>query len=172
MTLSTPVKVIALAGLAVILAAGGFLTLAAKHGHAAATPATVAAPPKVITVSTNVVTHHAAPAKPKLQLDPSLPAPVRAKLQHSKTVVAFVYTSLAASDRAELADVRAGAHQAHVPFVALDVTHERIADAVYTWTQSAADPQVLVVKRPGTIAFQVAGLTDQQTIAQAAANIR
>ena len=170
MTLSTPVKVIALAGLALVLGAGGIVMLTAKHSSPAAQASTP--PAKVVTVSV-ATTHHAVrPAKPKLQLDPSLPSLVRAKLEHSKKVVAFVYTGLAADDRAELVAVRAGAHDAHVPFVALDVTRETIADQVYSWTSSTTDPNVLVVTRPGTIVFQVGGLTDRQTVASAAATAK
>ncbi len=170
MTLSAPVKVIALAALALVIGAGGFLMLARKHDQ----PATVAQTPpaKVVTVSVSATHHAAKPSKPKLQLDPSLPSAVRERLMHSKKVVVYVYTGLAASDRAEGASVRAGAHDAHVPFVALDVTHETIADQVFAWTSSTDDPSVLVVKRPGTIAFQVTGLTDRQTVAQAAAAAR
>ncbi|HEV2592931.1 MAG TPA: hypothetical protein VGU02_13675 [Gaiellaceae bacterium] len=168
MTLSTPVKVIALAGLALFLGAGGVLMVVTRHS----TPAAPTPPAVVKVVQVSAPTHHAAPARPKLRLDPSVPHAVIAKLQRSREVVAFVYTGVSGADRAQLADVRAGAREAHVPFVALDVTKERMADEVFAWTSSSADPNVLVVKRPGTIAFERAGLVDRQTVAQAAASAR
>jgi len=172
MTLSTPVKVLALAGVALILASAGGLMLASRSSSSP-TPVVVQhpAPTKVV--------HVASPVKPKpavhvhhrtpLALDPDLPAPVARKLHLSRETVAFVYTGASASDRALLVQVRAGAHAAGVPFVALNVTDEKTAVAVRGWTSSSEDPVVLVVERPGKIVFQLEGPTDTQTVAQAAA---
>ena len=170
MTLSTPVKVLALAGLALILGAGGVVMLVAHPSHKAAPT------PSAVIPVVHVVTHHTVapkPApKPKLQLDPNLPTPVRQKLQLSRETVAYVYTGASAADRALLTQVRKGAHAAGVPFVALNVTNEKLAESVFGWTATTADPIVLVVRRPGKIVFQLAGLTDSQTVAQAAASAR
>jgi hypothetical protein len=176
MTLSTPVKVIALAGLALILGAGGLLVLSSHHASspAAVPPAHRAAvPAKVVHISapTRPVVHHAA-AKPRLVLDQDLPAPVAKKLRLSREVVAFVYTGASISDRALLTQVRTGAHAAGIPFVPLNVTDESTAVAVHGWAATSADPVTLVVKRPGKIVFQLQGPTDSQAIAQAAASAR
>lgn len=171
MTLSTPVKIIALAGLALALGAAGMFTLLGPH---ATTPATGSAPNviKVVTVPPATQKPHKQPAHSKLRLDPNLPIPVRDGLRRSREVVAFVYSPAAASDRALLADVRAGAHAAHARFVALNVQIEPIAAAVFGWTASPADPAVLVVRRPGKVVFTLQGPTDRDAVAQAAADAR
>jgi hypothetical protein len=169
MTLSTPIKIVALAGLALVLGGAGILFLVSRHGTSTTVPPVQHAP-----AAASVVVHIAQktqPAKHKaLELNPALPSSVAAKLQHSHKIVAFVYTAASASDRALLA--RAGAHSAHVPFVALDVTNERTAEAVYTWLGSAADPAMVVVKRPGTLAFSSNGALDRSIVEQAAAEAR
>jgi hypothetical protein len=170
MTLSTPVKVIALAGLALVLGAGGLLLLTSKSGKSGAATAATAPPVKVVHIAAPA--HHVRSAKPKLQLDPSLPTAVRSKLLLSHRVVAFVYTGASSYERGLLTEARAGAHAAHVPFVALDVTNEHVADQVIAWASSSADPNVLIAVRPGRIAFQLQGPTDRETVAQAAAAAR
>ena len=173
MTLTTPVKVIALAGLALILAAGGVVTLVARPAPSAAP---IVVPPvrhavvKVVKVAAAPKPH--VPAKPRIVLDPSLPAPVRQKLMLSRETVAYVYTGASAADRAMLMQVRQGAHAAGVPFVPLNVTDEKLAESVFTWASTTDDPVVLVVRRPGKLEDDLAGLTDSKTVAQAAVSAR
>jgi hypothetical protein len=177
MTLSTPIKVAALAGLALILGAAALLLLTSKGSSSAnAGPAIKhGAAAKVISINATVkppVRHVVRPTKPKVEVDPRLPSAVAHKLMLSRTLVAFVYTGASASDRALLVQARQGAHAAGVPFVPLNVTNEATAVAVQGWTNSSADPAVIVVKRPGKIVFQLTGLTDSQTVAQAAASVK
>jgi hypothetical protein len=173
MTLSTPVKVVALAGLALILGGVSFVLFASKP-----TSSSIWVPP-VKHVTTTVVksaqsvrpVHHTTP-RPTLVLDPSLPPAVAHKLRRSREVVAFVYTGASVTDRALLQQVRKGAHAAGVPFVGLNVTDEPTAAAVHGWAATSADPLTLVVRRPGKIVFQLEGPTDSQPVAQAAAAAR
>jgi len=172
MTLSTPIKLAALAGVALLLGAAGLFTLlSAQHGAAA-----TAAPPavNVIAVQPAHTTTRATPPKPKLQLQLSsnLPTPVRVGLERSREVVAVVYSPTSAVDRGLVAEVRAGARAAHVGFVALNVQNEPTAAAVYGWAASAADPAVLVVRRPGKILFTLHGPTDRDAVAQAAVSAK
>jgi hypothetical protein len=167
MTLSNPVKIVALAALALALGAAGVFTLVARGGSSSP-PSTPPAVVKVIPVASSHTTPLAHP-KPKLVLDPNLPAPVSHGLRLSKEVVAFVYSPASATDRALLAEVRAGAHAAKVGFVALDVQKESVAAAVYGWSSSTADPAVLVVRRPGKVVFSLNGPTDRDSVAAAAA---
>jgi hypothetical protein len=174
MTLSTPVKVIAFAGLALILGAGGLLVLTSHGTSSPSVVPPVHHPAKVIHVAVPVkptqLARHA--AKPKLVLNQDLPRQVAHKLRLSREVVAFVYTGASVSDRALLVQARTGAHTASVPFVPLDITDEQTAVAVHGWAATSADPVVLVVKRPGKIVFQLQGPTDSNTVAQAAASAR
>jgi hypothetical protein len=168
LTLSTPLKIVALAGLALVLGAAGVFALTARGGSSSSsTPP--AATVEVVPVTPAQTT---TPAKPKLVLDPGLPAPVSHALRSSKEVVAFVYSPASAIDRALLAEVRAGARAAKVGFVALNVQKEPIAAAVYGWSSSAADPAVLVVRRPGKVVYSVNGPTDRDSVAQAASSAR
>jgi hypothetical protein len=171
MTLSTPVKVVALAGLALMLGAAGLLLLS-SHGSSSPSAVHHATAARTIHITTPARHAPVVKAKPKLVLDPSLPPAVARKLHLSHEAVVFAYTGASASDRALLTQVREGAHSAGVPFVPLNVTDEKTAVAVHGWADTSADPVTLVVKRPGTILFQVQGLTDSQAVAQAAASAR
>jgi hypothetical protein len=176
MTLSTPVKIVVLAALALALGLGGLMLVFAKHSGAATTPATpVPAQP--------IVLHHAAaPAKPapkplakpkpKIVLLPGIPGPIAASLRHHPIAVIAVYNSHTPGDRGALVSARAGARAAHAGFVAADVSHSAVANAIAIWASSPMNPAILVVKRPGTIAFGVAGPSDKDTVAQAVANAR
>jgi hypothetical protein len=176
-TVSTPVRIVALAGLLVALAGGGAL-VALRMRHHPSSPAAVppvthsAATAPTTTPGSPAVTHPAAPARPALQLDPSLPPPVRDALEHSRRAVVLVYSASSATDRTLRVAVAAGAQAAGVPFVPLDVDHNSVAAAVFGWTSAAADPETFVVRRPGTIAFKVLGMTDATPIAQAVASAR
>jgi hypothetical protein len=170
MTLSTPVKIVALAGLALALAGGTMLFLfGAKSKAPAATPPAAQAAIRVVQIHSSKPAHSAKPAKPKLVLDPNMPQPLLNGLRNSREVVAFVYSPASATDRMLLAEAQAGAKLAHVGFVALNVENETVADDVYFWAQGSSDPETLVVKRPGTIAWSLAGTIDRGTVAQAAA---
>jgi len=107
-----------------------------------------------------------------LALDPTLPPPVRQALEHSNEVVAFVYSPSSPTDLLALKQVREGAREAHVPLVLLNVGRNSLAAAVFRWTSSAVDPEVLVVRRPGKVAFTLPGMTDSTPVAQAATSAR
>lgn len=171
MTLSTPVKIVALAALALVLGLGGLLLVVHKHASPAATPpAPVPAQP---------AQHHAAaPAKPapkpkpRVVLLPGLPTAIAQSLLHHPITVVAVYNSGTPGDRAALVSARAGAREAHAGFIAANVSHPAVANAIAIWASSTMNPAILVVKRPGTIVFGVAGPSDQDTVAQAIANAR
>lgn len=173
MTLSTPLKVLGLAALALALAGAGAVTLLLGHarkGHHAApavTPTTV----HPVAPRAKPVTP-AAPPKPVIRLDAGLPAPLHAALLRSREVVAFLYVPTSPDDRALLAQVRSGAHDARVGFVALNANDEQVAEAAFSWARSSAVPATFVVRRPGTTVFQIQGLTDRTAVAQAAASAR
>jgi hypothetical protein len=113
---------------------------------------------------------HAHPAAPKLNLDPTLPAPLRKALSHSRIVVAVLYAPDVPGDSEAVSEARKGAHDAHVGFTMLNVRNEAIARGVARQIQGASDPAVLVVRRPGTVALKIDGFVDAAAVAQAAAN--
>ena len=107
---------------------------------------------------------------PKLHLDPTLPAPLRQALAHSRVVVAVLYATDAPGDAEAVSEARKGAQAAHVGFVMLNVRNEAVARAVARQVHGASDPAVLVVRRPGTVALELDGFVDAAVVAQAAAN--
>jgi len=115
---------------------------------------------------------HARPAAPKPHLDPTLPAPLRKALSHSRVVVAVLYAPDAPGDDEAVSEARKGARAAHVGFAMLNVRNEAVARAVARQVSGASDPAVLVVRRPGTVALKFDGFVDADVVAQAAANAR
>jgi len=168
MTLSTPVKIIALAGLAVVLGLVGVLLLMSGHGT-----------PNAVAVTPPHAAHPSKPAAPAphrarvpVRIDTGVPVIVARVLQQKPVAVVVIYSSKNAGDRAVLAEARAGARLTHAGFVAADVANNAIASAVATWSPAVADPAVGIVRRPGKVVFLVTGPTDRQTVAQAVVSAR
>jgi hypothetical protein len=158
-TLSTPVKIVALAGLVCILGALGLLALAARR-HATAATAPLPLP---------VIRHVAPkPAQPRLVLAQGLPSPLRRALERSRSVVAVLVSPGVPADRATLAGARAGAHQAQLPLVVLNVSRNAVAEKLATWLPGVGDPAVVVVHRPGVAVATLRGWVDAPMVAQAA----
>ena len=171
MTLSTPLKVLGLAALALALAGAGVVTVLlghVRHTHHATPTVT---PTTVHTTAPKPATP-AAPPKPVIHLTAGLPAPLHAALLRSREVVAFLYVPTSPDDRALLAQVRNGAHDAHVGFVALNAHDAQVAEAAFSWAGSSAVPATFVVRRPGNSVFSIQGLTDRTAVAQAAASAK
>jgi hypothetical protein len=172
MTLSTPVKVFALAALALMLGLGGFVFLFASHGSTAPERIVVAHHTTHTTTPGTKATPAAKAVAPKAPaIDPSLPAPLRHALEHSNVVVAVVYSSNVAGDRRALVEARAGAQAAHVGFAALNVHDEKIAEGVSA-LEPTVDPAVFVINRGSPMVLAAAGQFDRQTVAAAAVSAR
>jgi len=163
MTLSLPVKVVALAGLCCTLGLAGLLVLtAARHRTASPSIAVVAQP---------AAPPHSAP-KPEVHLVAGLPAPLHRALEQSRTVVAVLYAPHVRRDVEVLAAGLQGSHDAHVGFAALDVSRRSVALSLAAWQPQAADPAVLVVRRPGVVVTELDGWSDRAMVAQAATDAR
>jgi hypothetical protein len=170
--LSNQLKLLILGGLLLVLAAAGTTFFLFERNHSQSAPLTTS----VSTVHTQPATHHRASAvtHPSVaaQLTPGLPAPLRAALVHSKTVVAVVYTPGDPVDAFVLVQALLGAKVEHVKVVVLDVTNDAVAGTTATWMKSVVDPSVLVVNRPGTIAAELDGFADAAAVAQAVVDAR
>jgi len=169
MTVSTPVKIVALGALAIALGLGGLLML---HRPSSPSPSSVVTPPPVVHTTHAAVKSAPKPHKPVVVLDPGLPAAVRSALEKRAVAVVAIYSSKNATDRSVLAEARAGAHEAHASFVASNIVRESIAARIESWSGTPDSPAALVVRRPGKIVFKVTGITDRATIAQAATTSR
>jgi hypothetical protein len=182
MTISNPLRVLALVGVLAVLGLGIALlnisrshsssapaaTTAVTHAAVTTTAATAAAKPAA---ATPPAAAPAKPVKPAVQLLPGLPAPVANALRKHRTVVVALYAH-GAGDSAALTEVRAGAADAHTNFVGLDVLKARQAAAIAGFADGLAAPATLVVSRPGTIVKRLDGYQDRQVVAQAAADAR
>lgn len=175
MTVSTPVKIVALGALAIVLGLGGLVLL---HRPSSPSPSVVVTPPPAAHTIPVRTTHAAVkPApkpkpKPVVHLIPGLPAVVHSALEKHAVAVVAIYSSKNATDRSVLAEARAGAHEAHARFIAANIVREPVAASIESWAGTSDAPAVLVVRRPGKIVFEVTGLTDRATVAQAATTSR
>jgi hypothetical protein len=168
--LSTPVKVIATAGLLIVLLAGAFAsyTVAIHHRQHAEKVASVPARAPATHGSATVHFSQTPKVAPKLVLDANLPAPVHRALLSSREVVAVLTAPGVPGDSDVVKEARAGAAAAHVGFTVLNVTQETVAETLAAWAPHAGDGSVLVVRRPGKVSVELDGYADRQMVAQAA----
>jgi len=116
-------------------------------------------------------------AKPKPAVNPVVPPsgfPVvvdRALRQHEVVVLSLVVPG-ARVDELAAAEAEAGAKLGGAGFLALNVLNEGVARSLLAKLDSVQDPSVLVVKRSGEVAIELAGFVDRETVAQAATNAR
>jgi len=118
-----------------------------------------------------------APAKPKAKpvLNPVVPPtgfPVavdKALRRHAVVVVSLVVPG-ARVDELAAAEAEAGAKLGGAGFLALNVLNEGVAHALLSKLDAVSDPSVLVLKRSGEVALELAGFVDRETVAQAAAS--
>ena len=93
----------------------------------------------------------------------------RALQQHRVVVVSLVVPG-ARVDEIAAAEAKAGAKLSGAGFLALNVLNEGVARRLLAKLDSVQDPSVLVIKRSGDVAVELAGFVDRETVAQAAAN--
>jgi glucose/arabinose dehydrogenase len=185
--LSTPVKLVAILGLALTIVGGGGMTLlgrseadagvvlpqplvtATKPAKSAAEPAPkkVSAKPKPA-----VRAKPAAKRKPAAVAANGLPAPVATALETSRVVVVALFTPSSAIDELALAEAQAGAKAANAGFVAVNVLREGQGRAIARLLGVTDSPTLLVYRAPGTLAFRLDGFADLDTVAQAALDAR
>lgn len=170
--LSTPIKIVALAGMLIV--AGAAASLLLLRGHSTSQPQTVPVAPARVRVPA-----HAHPATARHVTPPAarflagLPTPLVGPLTHSKVVVAVVWAKGDPVAAEMLAQARLGARLARSKLVVLNVAGDKVAGQTAAWMNSKiVEPAVLVVTRPGTIAVEFDGYTDQLAVAQAVVNSR
>ena len=142
---------------------------AAAATPAAATPAATRTPAATAKPAAATPTPVAKP-KPAPKPDDGLPAKLTAALAANRTVVVALYSpdsSVAAMARAE---AEAGAKQANVAFVALNVLVPKEIDELTATLGVMSEPAVLVFRRPGNVAVRLDGFADRELVAQAAAS--
>ena len=193
LSLSPPIRYAALAALlAALLIGGGMImmghgktSVAAPHvikhhpfGPGVNKKATVA-PKKHSTkaakakATPTVPVARKAPAQPSFviaALAAGLPNAIATALGRHQTVVVSLYNPYSEVDGIAFAEARAGAKNAGVGFVPLNVLSEAQVGKLTQMLGLLPDPGLLVYIRPGTLVARIGGFADKETVAQAAQN--
>ena len=195
LTVSPPVRIVAILGLVAALALGaGFMLMghnsdavpshvAIRHhpfgpGATKPRPATskTQAHPKAATgakAATAPVVHRAPrrPAAELAALRAGLPARIAHALGGSPVVVVELTNPTSEVDAIAFAEARAGAGLAGVPFVMLNVLNQAdVGQLTERFGQPLPDPGLFIYTRPAKLAFRIDGFVDKETVAQAAHN--
>jgi hypothetical protein len=171
MSIDVPTRIVMLVGVLMAAAAAAVALLILGHSRTA-TPS----PPSTAARHTTTPSKPQAPvtAKPKPaapQLLAGLPVPIARALAHHPVVVVALY-GRGSGDSVTVSEARAGAAQAHMPFIAIDVLKDRDAGAIAGLTGSVAEPSIIVVRRPGRVVRRLDGPQDRQVVGQAAHDAR
>lgn len=171
-TLST--RQIRLVGLLVlvVVAAGGYMVTRHKSTTptttpAVTTPAAKSTPTQTTPTPSKAHTHTVAPLRTH-----GLPTSVARALQKHAVVVVAVTTPRGQDETFERAEAQAGAAAAGVGYVSIDVFHQRAGTAILRKLGVSDTPEILVVKRPGTVKSDFKGWVDRDVVVQAATDAR
>ena len=172
MTLTPPIRVLALVGAlaATGLAAFVFLFARGASNDELAAPTAPATKPSARTHAAPKPAHTTS-AKPRVvTLHSGFPAAVdRAFRRHS--VVVVVYMPHATVDAIVRAEARSAAIRSRAGYVAISALNERLVSSLVAKTGFLPAPTVLVIKRPGVVMARL-GVTDSEIVAQAVAQAR
>jgi hypothetical protein len=133
----------------------------AAPAKAKVSPAPAAVTPKVVR----------APKQVSPALAAGLPLSLAQSLATNRVVVAAVYNPQSAVDGIAFAEARAGAALAGAGFVGLNVLSQAEVGKLTEQLGLLPDPAVLIFTRPATVAAQLKGFADKETVAQAAYNV-
>jgi hypothetical protein len=176
-TLSTrQIRLVALLVL-VVVAAGGYMVVSrhksTTNGTASSTPA-VTTPARTTPATTTPApskSHAHTATSPKLDTH-GLPVSVARALRKHKIVVVSLTTPRGQDEQFTRAEAKAGAAEAGVGYVAINVFHQRSGTAILRKLGVTDTPVTLVIKRPANIFNQFPGFVDRDVIAQAVADAR
>ena len=107
---------------------------------------------------------------PKPAAPTGFPLAIDAALRKHQVLVVSLVVPGARVDQLAAAEAQAGAKLGGAGYLALNVLNEDVARALLSRLDVVEDPSVLVLKRSGEVAFELAGFVDRETVAQAAAN--
>jgi hypothetical protein len=200
LTLSPPVRYAAVLALLVAVLIGGGMTLMGHGGESSvAAPHVIKHHPfgsgvekKPTAVAPKKHTSSAAkpraaspkatpsvPAEPKAAetssavvaaLAAGLPKTLALALGKNRIVVVSIYNPYSQVDGIAFAEARAGAQNAGVGFVALNVLSQAQVGQLTQTLGLLPDPGLLVYTRPGTLVARINGFADKETVAQVAQN--
>lgn len=99
-----------------------------------------------------------------------LPIVLARVLRKYPVAVVALYEPGAGIDELALAEARAGASEVKAGFVAISIRNEPQVRPLTQLLGVLETPSVLVYERPNTLFVRIAGFSDRETVAQAAAN--
>jgi hypothetical protein len=190
LTVSRPIKILALVAVIAATAGVGMLMLKPKQAAAppiviakAAAPATTtaAAASQGATTSAKakpaVSSHRPAVHKPRAPKLPvvaknGLPTAIDQALALHRIVVVSVFDPQSATDAISYAEAKSGASDARVGFVGISLLDSPLAAALTSALPGGGllpAPGVLIYRRPGILVQRIDGFTDRDVVAQAAA---
>jgi hypothetical protein len=200
--ISLPIRIVALAGL-LLAVVGGSAMIMLRHSSPAAsppvplrvtTPARPASAPARLRAATPPATaartRAAAPAatpptraraaKPTTArrgnlVDARLPRPLQWALTQHRIVVVSLYNPRADVDAISVAEAHAGAKDAQVGFLLVNVLDNAVAGRLTGLLPTGGllpDPGTLVYRAPGRLVYMFDGFLDRAAIAQAATNAK
>jgi len=190
--LSPTVRYAALLALLAAVLIGGGMTMLGHGGSPAATPHAIKHHPfgvglkKQTAAAKKRSTHAAKPkATPPVSAAPKapekqsavlaaiaagLPNSIATALGRQRVVVVSIYNPYSEVDGIAFAEARAGAKNAGVGFVGLNVLSQAQVGKLTQTLGLLPDPGFLVYTRPGTLVARINGFADKETVAQAAQN--
>ena len=173
-TLSTrQIRLVAL--LVLVVVAGGGYVVMTKNKSTTPTQTTASSTPTRTTHATTTPTPsktHTHPATAAKLHTHGLPVQIARALQKHSVVVVAVTTPQGDDQALTRAEAQAGAANASAGYVTLDVFHQRPGTALLHKLGVVDTPEILVVRRPGTITSQFRGFVDRDVVAQAVADAR
>jgi hypothetical protein len=158
--------------LLVVVAGGGFLVVTK---HKSTTQTTASSTPARTTHATTTPspskthTHSATPAKLHTH---GLPVPIARALQKHSVVVVTVTTPRGDDQAFTRNEAQVGAAEAGAGYVSINAFNQRPGTAILRKLGVVDTPEILVVRRPGTITSQFKGFVDRDVVAQAVADAR
>jgi hypothetical protein len=171
-TVSAPVRIVALVGLLVATAMGiGTFVLGSTDEGVAATPHVIK-PHKAKAAAKPVAKAKAKPKPRATTAANGLPIDIADALAKKPVVVVALYSPGASVGQMALKEAQAGAALAGAGFVRLNVSDPRKSRPLTALLGVLPDPAVLVFERPNEVFVRIDGFADRETVAQAAANAR
>jgi hypothetical protein len=186
-TISQPVRIAVLLGLAAALALGGMFMLIGRKSTPTTVPTT---PVHRHTVSSTTKPRASSPTEPAVKpatkpvapvstrpaaevaaLQAGLPVPLARALGRHSVVLVELTDPQSEVDGIALGEARAGAAMTGAGFVALNVlSKDDVGKLTRLLGQVLPDPGLFVYTRPARLAARFSGFVDKQTAAQAALN--
>ena len=175
-TLSTrQIRLVALLVL-VVVAGGGFLVVTKHKPTTSTTRTTASSTPTRTTHATTTPTPsktHTQPVTPAAKLRThGLPVSIARALRKHSVVVVTVTTPRGDDQVITRSEAAVGAAEAGAGYVAVNAFQQRAGTTILRKLGVVDTPEILVVRRPGTVTTQFKGFVDRDVVAQAVADAR